>query len=121
MVIEYGITLFLSLCLMIAYFVLVKKKEFWLGLLFVCVAVVNFGYLLLSLAKTLEFAIFANDIAYLGSVFLSVCMLLTIVKLCGFDIKRWMTISCISVAFLMFLIVATSGFLPCGASARWTV
>lgn len=58
-----------------------KQKEPWLLSLYVCVAVVNTGYFLLSIAGTLSFAILANDIAYLGSVFLSVSMLLTIVRL----------------------------------------
>lgn len=112
MVIGYSICFALALGLMVAYFILLKNKEFWLGLLYVCVTIVNLGYLLLSLSKSLEFAIFANDLAYLGSVFLSACMFLTITKLCGFRITKAHVIVCTSLGFAMFLIVATSGILP---------
>jgi hypothetical protein len=74
----------IALILLIGYIVLVRKKESWLLLLYICVTIVNVGYFLLSISKTVEFAIFANDVAYFGSVFLSMSMLLTITKLCGF-------------------------------------
>ena len=112
MTIGYGITLALAIGLLIAYLVMVKNKEIWLTMLYICVTVVNLGYLLLSMASTVEFAIFSNDVAYLGSVFLSMCMLLTIVRLCGFKIKKAHIIVCVSIGAIMFAIIATSGFLP---------
>jgi len=112
MIIGYGITTALSVLFFILYRILVKKREFWLSLLFACIALVNVGYLMLSLAKSVEFAIFANDVAYLGSVFLSTCMFLTIVKLCGFTGKKRTLIILLSLGVGMFLIVATSGILP---------
>ena len=112
MIIGYAITLLLALGLLIAYVVMVKDKEFWLTMLYVCVAVVNLGYLLLSMAKTVEFAVFGNDVAYLGSVFLSMCMLLTIIRLCGFEIRKTHVIIFVSLGILMFGIIATAGILP---------
>ena len=112
MTIGYEITLAISLGLLALYFFVVKKKELWLGLLFVCVTIVNLGYFLMSMADTIEFAVFANDISYLGSVFLTTCMFMTILKLCGFEIKKSYIITCISLGALMFLIVATSPLLP---------
>jgi len=98
--------------LLIAYLVMVKNKEIWLTMLYICVTVVNLGYLLLSMANTVEFAVFGNDVAYLGSVFLSMCMFLTIVRLCGFKIKKAHVITCVSLGALMFAIVASSPMLP---------
>lgn len=112
MIIGYGITTALSVLFFVLYRILIKKREFWLSLLFVCIAVVNVGYLMLSLAKTVEFAIFANDVAYLGSVFLSTCMLFTIIKLCGYKVTKAPVIIALSLGVVMFLIVATSGILP---------
>ena len=112
MTIGYAITLALAVGLAVAYYAIVKKREFWLSLLYICVTVVNLGYLLLSMAKTVEFAIFANDVAYLGSVFLSMCMLLTIVRLCGFEIKKAHVITCVTLGTVMFAIIATVGILP---------
>jgi DNA-binding CsgD family transcriptional regulator len=64
------------------------------------------------MARTVEFAVFANDVAYLGSVFLSMCMLLTIIKLCGFAVKTAHVITCIALGAVMFAIIATAGILP---------
>ena len=112
MIIGYGITTALSVLFFVLYRILVKKREFWLSLLFVCIALVNVGYLMLSLAKSVEFAIFSNDVAYLGSVFLSTCMLFTIIKLCGYKVTKANVIIALSLGVVMFLIVATSGILP---------
>ena len=112
MTVGYAICLTAAVGLLIAYLLMVKDKEFWLTMLHVCVAVVNLGYLLMSLANTVKFAVFGNDVAYLGSVFLSMCMFLTIVRLCGFKIKKAHVITCVSLGVLMFAIVASSPMLP---------
>ena len=112
MTIGYLISFFFAVGLLVAYFVMVKNKEFWLTMLYVCVCIVNLGYTLLSAAKTVEFALLGNDVAYLGSVFLSTCMFLTIVRLCGFKIKKAHIITCVSLGFLMFSIVALTDLIP---------
>ena len=112
MTIGYGITLALALGLLIAYFVIVKNREFWLSMLYVCVAVVNLGYLLISMANTVTFALIANDVAYLGSVFLCMCMLLTIVRLCGFRIGKAHVITCVSLGVVMLAVIVSSPMLP---------
>ena len=112
MIATYGVMAALALLLLLGYCIFVQKKENWLLLLYICVAIVNLGYFLLSISPTLEFALFANKIAYLGSVFLSTCMLMTIIKLCGFQYKKALPISLIIVGVVMFSIVCTTGFLP---------
>ena len=112
MTVGYIICLIASVGLLIAYLLMVKNKEFWLTMLYISIAVVNLGYLLISLANTVGFALFANDVAYLGSVFLSAFMFLTIVRLCGFKIKKAHVITCVSLGALMFAIVASSPMLP---------
>ena len=112
MSIGYAICLIAAVGLLIAYLLMVKTKEFWLTILYISIAVVNLGYLLISLANTVEFAVFANDVAYLGSVFLSAFMFLTIVRLCGFEIKKAHVITCVSLGVLMFAIVVSSPMLP---------
>ena len=112
MTIGYTITFALAIGLLIAYLTLVKNKEFWLTMLYICISMVNFGYLLMSVANSLELAVVANDVVYFGSVFLSICMMFTIVKLSGFEIKRWYLTGCLVSAVVMFLIVASSPMLP---------
>lgn len=108
MTIGYGITLAIALGLVALYFIFFNKKNAWLGLLFICVSIVNLGYLLMSVADTVEFAIFANDVSYLGSVFLTTSMFMIIVKLCGFEIKKSYILTCLGLGAFMFFIVATS-------------
>ena len=112
MIITYAIMAIIATILLVGYCALVRKKEPWLLLLYICVTIVNVGYFLLSISKTVEFAIFANDVTYLGSVFLSMSMLLTITKLCGFEIKKKLIITLGSIGIVMFLIIATVGILP---------
>ena len=112
MIITYAIMAIIASILLVGYFALVRKMEPWLLLLYICVTIVNVGYFLLSISKTVEFAIFANDVVYLGSVFLSMSMLLTITKLCGFEIRKKLIITLGAIGIVMFLIVATVGILP---------
>lgn len=112
LIITYAIMAIIATVLLIGYCALVRKKEPWLLLLYICVTIVNVGYFLISVSKTVEFAIFANDIAYFGSVFFSMSMLLTIVKLCGFEIKKNLIIALVAIGAVMFAIVATAGILP---------
>ena len=112
MIITYAIMAIIATALLIGYCALVRKKEPWLLLLYICVTIVNVGYFLISVSKTVEFAIFANDVAYFGSVFLSMSMLLTIVRLCGFEVKKKLVIALGAIGILMFLVIATSGILP---------
>jgi DNA-binding CsgD family transcriptional regulator len=112
MEIGYAICLIAAVGLLIAYLLMVKDKEFWLTMLYISIAVVNLGYLLMSLADTVGFALFANDVAYLGSVFLSAFMFLTIVRLCGFEIRKAHVITCVSLGAVMFAVIVSSPMIP---------
>ena len=109
----YGVIFLASLVLLPLYFMFVRKKqnEPWLLVLFICMVLVNLGYLLTSLSKTVEFALWANKIAYLGQVFVPMCMFMLISKLCGFTYKKWLVSVLIGLAVLMFAIVFTTGWL----------
>ena len=113
MTIAYGIIFAVSLLLPTAYFTFARKKQknVWLLLEYSCVCIVNLGYFLLSLSKTVGFALTANKIAYFGQIFLSVCMLMIISQICGFTYKKWVTGVIFGAAVLMFAIVFTTGHL----------
>jgi DNA-binding CsgD family transcriptional regulator len=112
MSIVYGILMVISFLLLIGYCFLLKQKEPWLLFLYICVTVINLGYFMLSRAQDVKFALFANKVAYFGSVFLVVCMLMTIVKLCGFVYKKYLPITLIAVALAMYAVICTTGYLP---------
>lgn len=109
----YGAIFLLSLVLLPLYFLFVRKKqsEPWLFVLFVCVAVVNLGYTLVAFSNTVEFALFANKITYLGQVCVPMCMFIIISKLCGYTYKKWVQYVLIGAAALMFATICTTGYL----------
>ncbi len=113
MAIAYGLIFALSLMMPPLYFAFIRKKqdEPWLLVLFLCVCVVTLGYFLVSLSKTVEFALWANKITYLGQVFVPMCMFMIISKLCGYTYKKWVLGVLIGLAVIMYAIIFTTGWL----------
>lgn len=111
MSIAYGMTTVAALLLVVGYSVLVRKKNVWLLLLFAAVFIVNLGYLSLSLSKTLEEALLANRISYLGSVILPLCMLMAIMGVCRVGRPKWLVGMLLLISMAVFLLAASPGYL----------
>ncbi len=111
MSVVYITTTVLSLMLLISYCTLLKKKDTWFITLFACVFIVNVGYLSLSLSKTLEEALLANRISYLGSVILPLSMLMIIKNSCNIKYSKAFTGCLIALSIAVFLIAASPGYL----------
>ncbi len=108
----YGIIFVISLLMIIAYFVVDRKRDVWLLLLFVCVAVCDLGYFLLSVAKSLDFALWANRIAYLGNIFLPFSVLMMIMNLSRFAYPKCLPGILIGNNMIMLFIASSGGWLP---------
>lgn len=100
-----------SLILLIIYSICIKKKNTWFWVLFSCVCVVNIGYFALSISKTLGSALMANRVAYLGSVFLPVSMLMIILNASGLKYKKWLWIPLVCLGVAVFFVAASPGYL----------
>ena len=107
----YGIMAVLSLVLLLGYWLLMKKRDKWFLVLFSSVLVVNVGYFLLSVSHNLEWALHANRLAYLGSVFLPMAMLRIILDTVKLPVKRWLSWSLLGLGVLVFLVAASPGYL----------
>lgn len=107
----YGLIALLSLLLASGYLVLVREKENWLIWLYFSAFIANLGYFALSVSKALEEALLANRLGYLGSVFLPLCILMTLVKVCKLEMPRIMMYILIGISMVIFLITATQGYL----------
>ena len=109
----YSIIFALSLLLPIGHYLFVRRKQaqHWLFVLYLSVCTVNLGYLLLSLSKTVAFALFANKLTYFGQVFVPLCMFMIISGLAGFHYKKWVKYVLLGAAMLMFSLVLTTGHL----------
>lgn len=112
MTVLYGITTIVAVMMTVVYFFVDRKRDIWLMMLFVSVAVCNLGYLLLSAAKTLDGALWANRIAYLGNVFLPFFMLMMIMNLSRFSYPRFIPRLLIVINSVMLFIASSGGWLP---------
>lgn len=108
----YGLAMAVSLLMIGVNYYVDRKHDKWLLLLFVSVAVCDFGYFLLSLSKTLDVALWSNRIAYLGNVFLPFSLLMMIMTLSCFTYPKWLPKVLVAVNTVMLLIAASGGFLP---------
>lgn len=108
----YGIIFAVSLVMIAVYCYVDRKREIWLFLLFISVAVCDLGYFLMSMAKNLEFALFANRISYVGSVFLPFFLLMMIMNLSGCKYPKFLPWVLIAVNTTMLAVAISGGFLP---------
>ncbi len=111
MSIIYGVAAVLSLLLLIGYCCFITKKEIWFLLLFASVFVVNAGYFTLSVSKTLEEALLANRISYLGSVFLPFSMIMIILNFSHLKYKKYVPFILFVVSMGVFFVAASPGYL----------
>lgn len=107
----YAVTTVFSLLLLIGYCSLMKKREPWFIVLFSSVLIVNAGYLWLSVSKTVEEALWANRVSYLGSVFLPLSMLMIILEVSRLKYTKRVLILLIPISIFVFLIAASPGYL----------
>lgn len=111
MIIVYMATTFFAFLLLILYCLGIKKKQPWFYVLYTSVFVVNIGYLMLAMAKTLDAALWANRVAYLGSVFLPLSMLKSIQKISKLKYPKWLSGVLIGISAIVFFIAASPGWL----------
>jgi len=107
----YAVTAILSLALLGSYCSLTKNKDLWFLLLLSSVFVVNVGYLTLSLSTTVSEALLANRIAYLGSSYLMLAMLMIVINMSLGSCKRWVTYVFAGISSFVFLVAASPGYL----------
>ncbi len=107
----YAATAVLSLATAVGYRFLIRKRDPWFILLFSSVLIVNTGYLALSLSGTLNAALWANRLSYLGSVFLPLSMLMIILNTCRLKYGKFLPKILIGLSAVIFLIAASPGIL----------
>ena len=108
----YGVAAVLALVLLIGCCLLVHKRKIWFVLLFSSVLVVNIGYTLLSISTCLPMALWSNRLAYLGSVFLPLAMLMIILDVSGTKYPKRLHYALVTLSIVVFLIAASPGILP---------
>ena len=110
MVVWYGMAFVASLVLVAVCGASHKRENPLLLLLFISVAVTNAGYFALSISPNIVLALCSNALAYLGSVFLSMFMLLIIADLCSVAIPKKLLIVLVTVGVIIFLVASSGGY-----------
>ncbi len=106
----YAAVSLISLILIGCYGAFIKRKDIWLMLLYVSVFVVNLGYFSISISTSLNEALLANRISYLGSVFLPLCMMMSIANVCKLKVRKEIVTVLIVVSVGVFLLAASPGY-----------
>ena len=107
----YGATALIAVAIWVGYLCLARKKSRWLIALLSSVLLVNVGYFMLGVSSTLGQALTANRIAYFGSVFLPVIMLVIIMQATKIHCPKWLIGVLLGVSLLVFLVAASPGIL----------
>lgn len=112
MTLFYGITFAVSLLMLIVYFIVDKKRNTWLLMLFIFVAISNAGYLALSLSRSLLSALLSNSLAYLGNAYLPFFILMMVIQLTHMRYPKWIPSTLIILNAVMLLIATSGGYMP---------
>lgn len=108
----YGIVALVSLGMVGFCVAADKKRDVWLLLLFVSVSMCNLGYFMVSVSQTLESALNANRISYLGSVFLPFFLLMMTMRICQLKRTKLLMVSLVAVGIFMLGLTTSPGILP---------
>lgn len=108
----YGIISIIAFILIGICLLVDKNKNQHLLSLFISVFLANLGYFLISIAPSLNFALHANRLSYLGQVFLPYFLLMMLLTICKIERPKWLKPVLIISSIVVLLIAASPGILP---------
>ncbi len=109
----YLVTLCLSIILTLVY-VLIWHEHFdvHFTLIFAFIPIANMGYFLRSVATSLNEAIIANYIVYLGGCFLLLFIMMCVLDRCGMSLPKEIRITFFVITIIIYASVLASNWLP---------
>ncbi|MBO4460339.1 MAG: HD domain-containing protein [Clostridiales bacterium] len=108
----YSIVFALSLiCALIYIYMWHKHFDVNFTMIFTLVPVACLGYLMSASADSLEGAIRAQQVIYIGGCFLQYFILLSILNLCKIEMKRWVRPALFAICAFLYASVLTVGHL----------
>ena len=107
----YYLVLFLLSVLLTGAYLLIWRRHFdvHITLVFALVPIANLAFLLQAQARSLEAALIATRVSYLGGCFLQLLIMLAVFSLCSIRIPRWLTAVFSAVSAAVFLCAQTIG------------
>ena len=89
-----------------------NQRNNYVYYVFYAILVANFGHWLLGFSESVEGAIIANKVNYLGASFLPMFMFFALLQICKIRISRYLYISLIILSFGICALAMTVGFCP---------
>ena len=106
----YDIALAASLAMTLAYvFMWHKHFDVHITLIFVLVHITNLGFAMSARAETLEAALIAQRINYIGGCFLLPIITMSVFSLCQIKLNRWLRVALLLVSSAVYATVLTIG------------
>lgn len=112
MITYYLITTVLSfILLMILVFTFENKKiNYYFMICMIIMVIANSGYLLIALSTSIQEAVLANKLSYLGGCFMPIITIFLICTLCNYNVSTWLRIIAYSYSFILYGMVLTVGY-----------
>ena len=115
----YMVNVFYESCLVISFILLAIYVFLWrkhfdvhITVLFVLVPVANLGVTLLAYSQTLDAALLANKIVYIGGCYLQLILMLAVFSLCNIKLNRWIRAGLMTLSTLVYASSLTTGVSP---------
>ena len=89
-----------------------NQRNIYIYYSFYAILVANFGHWLLGFSETVEGAIIANKVNYLGGSFLPMFMFFALLKICKMSIPKWLHLTLILMSFTICALAMTVGYFP---------
>lgn len=89
-----------------------KHFDTHISLIFAFIPVANLGYVMLAHSRSLEAAIDAAKLTYIGGCFLVLFITQSIFSLCHIELKRWMSAVMMAVCLISYSFALTMGSKP---------
>lgn len=112
MVNYYMIAAILSLINLIVLIIIfeTKKTNYYCMILMILMALANGGYFSISIAESVQEAILANKICYLGGCFVPAVTLFLTCEICNYKVSKWLRAFLYSYSFIVYAMVLSVGF-----------
>ena len=109
----YEVLFGLSVLLTLIYIIIWHKHfDTHISLIFAFIPLVNLAYALMAHARTLDAALVAAKLTYVGGCFLSLFITQSIFGLCHIDLKRWMNAGLMLMCLTSYAFVLSMGNAP---------
>ena len=107
----YYTAMLVSSLVMTALYLLLWRKhdDVHVTLMFLLIPVVNLAHFLLANTQSLEAALLATKLTYLGGPFLQLMIMLAIFSLCRIRVNRWIRLGALILCLVAFAFVLTIG------------